>query len=50
MVNYRVRNLDTILAQLRTAAAKVEDRVEEYKPKLHTRTSGNFAYCWMRAT
>lgn len=30
MVNYRVRNLDAMLAQLRTAGAQVEDRVEEY--------------------
>ena len=31
MVNYRVRNLEAILAQLRAAGAKVEDRVEEYE-------------------
>ncbi len=30
MVNYRVRDLDTMLAQLRAAGAQVEDRVEEY--------------------
>jgi predicted enzyme related to lactoylglutathione lyase len=30
MVNYRVRNLDAILAQLRAAGAPVEDRVEDY--------------------
>ena len=30
MVNYRVRNLDAMLAQLRTAGAQVEDRIEEY--------------------
>jgi predicted enzyme related to lactoylglutathione lyase len=30
MVNYRVGNLDAMLAQLRAAGAKVEDRVEEY--------------------
>ena len=30
MVNYRVRNLDTMLAQLRTAGVRVEDRVEDY--------------------
>jgi predicted enzyme related to lactoylglutathione lyase len=30
MVNYRVRNLDAMLAQLRAAGAQVEDRVEEY--------------------
>ncbi len=30
MVNYRVRNLDAMLAQLRAAGAAVEDRVEEY--------------------
>jgi predicted enzyme related to lactoylglutathione lyase len=30
MVNYRVRNLDVMLAQLRAAGAQVEDRVEEY--------------------
>jgi predicted enzyme related to lactoylglutathione lyase len=31
MVNYRVRNLDAMLAQLRAAGAAVEDRVEEYE-------------------
>lgn len=30
MVNYRVRNLDAMLAQLRAAGAQVEDRIEEY--------------------
>jgi predicted enzyme related to lactoylglutathione lyase len=30
MVNYRVRDLDAMLAQLRAAGAQVEDRVEEY--------------------
>jgi predicted enzyme related to lactoylglutathione lyase len=30
MVNYRVRNLDAMLAQLREAGAQVEDRIEEY--------------------
>jgi predicted enzyme related to lactoylglutathione lyase len=30
MVNYRVRNLDAMLAQLRAAGAKVDDRVETY--------------------
>jgi predicted enzyme related to lactoylglutathione lyase len=31
MVNYRVRDLDAMLAQLRAAGAVVEDRVEEYE-------------------
>lgn len=31
MINYRVRDLDAMLAQLRTAGAAVDDRVEEYK-------------------
>ena len=31
MVNYRVRDLDAMLAQLRAAGAQVEDRVEEYE-------------------
>jgi predicted enzyme related to lactoylglutathione lyase len=31
MVNYRVRNLDAMLAQLRAAGAQVEDRVEQYE-------------------
>ena len=31
MVNYRVRNLDAMLAQLRSAGAMVEGRVEEYE-------------------
>ena len=30
MLNYRVRNLDAMLAQLRTAGAQVEDRVDEF--------------------
>jgi predicted enzyme related to lactoylglutathione lyase len=30
MVNYRVRDLDAMLAQLRAAGAAVEDRVEDY--------------------
>jgi predicted enzyme related to lactoylglutathione lyase len=30
MVNYRVRNLDAMLAQLRATGAQVEDRIEEY--------------------
>ncbi len=30
MVNYRVRNLDAMLAQFRTAGAPVDDRVEDY--------------------
>jgi predicted enzyme related to lactoylglutathione lyase len=30
MVNYRVKNLDAMLAQLRTLGAQVEDRVEDY--------------------
>jgi predicted enzyme related to lactoylglutathione lyase len=30
MVNYRVRNLDAMLAQLRAAGAPVDDRVEDY--------------------
>ena len=30
MVNFRVRNLDAMLAQLRAAGAQVEERVEEY--------------------
>ncbi|HSJ16426.1 MAG TPA: VOC family protein [Longimicrobiales bacterium] len=30
MVNYRVRDLDAMLAQLRAAGAEVDDRVEEY--------------------
>lgn len=31
MVNYRVRSLDAMLAQLRTAGARVEERIEEYE-------------------
>jgi predicted enzyme related to lactoylglutathione lyase len=30
MINYRVRDLDAMLAQLRAAGAHVEDRIEEY--------------------
>jgi predicted enzyme related to lactoylglutathione lyase len=30
MVNYRVRDLDAKLAQLRSAEAQVEDRIEDY--------------------
>ena len=30
MVNYRVDDLDAMLAQLREAGAEVDDRVEEY--------------------
>src|SRR5271169_5123560 len=30
MVNYRVRNLDAMLAQLRAAGVPVDDRVEDY--------------------
>jgi predicted enzyme related to lactoylglutathione lyase len=30
MVNYRVRDLDAMLAQLRAAGAKVDDRVDDY--------------------
>ena len=29
MVNYRVKNLDAMLAQLRSAKAKVDDKIEE---------------------
>jgi predicted enzyme related to lactoylglutathione lyase len=29
MINYRVRNLDAMLAQLRAAGAKVDDKVED---------------------
>jgi predicted enzyme related to lactoylglutathione lyase len=31
MVNVRVRDLDAMLAQLRTAGAEVDGRVEEYE-------------------
>jgi predicted enzyme related to lactoylglutathione lyase len=31
MLNYRVRDLDAMLAQLRAAGAVVDDRVEEYE-------------------
>jgi predicted enzyme related to lactoylglutathione lyase len=31
MVNYRVRDLDAMLAQLRAAGASVEERVEDYE-------------------
>ena len=30
MLNYRVRDLEAMLAQLRTAGATVEDRIEDY--------------------
>jgi predicted enzyme related to lactoylglutathione lyase len=30
MLNYRVRNLDAMLAQLRAAGAKVDEKVEDY--------------------
>jgi predicted enzyme related to lactoylglutathione lyase len=30
MFNYRVRNLDAMLAQLRAAGVQVESRIEEY--------------------
>ncbi len=30
MINYRVRDLDALLAQLRAAGAGVDDRIEEY--------------------
>ena len=30
MVNYRVKNLDAMLAQLRSAGAQVDDHVEDY--------------------
>ena len=30
MINYRVANLDAMLAQLRAAGAKVEEKVEDY--------------------
>lgn len=30
MVNYRVRDLDAMLAQLRDAGAEVDERIEEY--------------------
>lgn len=30
MLNYRVRDLDAMLAQLRAAGAQVDDRIEEY--------------------
>lgn len=30
MFNYRVRNLDAMLAQLRAAGAQVDDKVEDY--------------------
>jgi len=30
MVNYRVRNLDAMLAQIRAAGALVDERIEEY--------------------
>lgn len=31
MINYRVRDLDAMLAQLRAAGAEVEDRIEEFE-------------------
>lgn len=31
MVNYRVRNLDAMLAQLRAAGAVIDERTEEYE-------------------
>lgn len=31
MVNYRVRNLDAMLAQLRAAGVQVDDKVEDYE-------------------
>jgi predicted enzyme related to lactoylglutathione lyase len=31
MLNYRVRNLDAMLAQLRAAGVKVDERVEEHE-------------------
>jgi len=31
MVNYRVRDLDAMLAQLRTAGVRVDERVEEHE-------------------
>lgn len=31
MVNYRVEDLDAMLAQLRRAGAEVDDRIEEYE-------------------
>ena len=31
MINYRVRDLDAMLAQLKAAGAGVEDRIEEYE-------------------
>lgn len=31
MLNYRVRDLDAMLAQLRTAGAKVDEKVEDYE-------------------
>jgi predicted enzyme related to lactoylglutathione lyase len=30
MINYRVRDLEAVLAQLRAAGAKVDDRIEDY--------------------
>ncbi len=30
MVNYRVRNLDAMLAQIRAAGRRVDERAEEY--------------------
>lgn len=31
MINYRVRNLDAMLAQLRTAGVQIDERIEEYE-------------------
>jgi predicted enzyme related to lactoylglutathione lyase len=31
MLNYRVRDLDAMLAQLRAAGAKVDEKVENYE-------------------
>ena len=38
MINYRVRNLDRMLAQLRAAGVQVDDRVEELE-------YGRFGWC-----
>jgi predicted enzyme related to lactoylglutathione lyase len=38
MVNYRVRNLDAMLAQLREAGVEVDDRIEESE-------FGRFGWC-----
>jgi catechol 2,3-dioxygenase-like lactoylglutathione lyase family enzyme len=39
MLNFRVRDLDAMLAQLRAAAVAVEDELQEYQG------IGRFAYC-----